>query len=217
MRDFINFLKAPDEHYKLPKGKIRSVIGLFLLIYLLSILIVVGNNVLQSNLPESSLKNVPAVLPLWFALLVPPLLEELSFRLWLKRNTTTILISSVCFIWALVSTLMPYRIYSTDHLLLRCLIALAGGCAVTFLFKKQILNAKFPVLFYASAIVFGLMHAQNYYDIVNVWGVVYVVLIVITRILSGLFYGYVRIGYCFLAALIFHIAHNLPLIAHYLL
>lgn len=217
MRDFIGYLKNPVENYKLPAKKIWSVLLVFFLLYILKILVsVVCNIVFRDEAPDSSLRDMPVMLPLWFALFVPPLIEELSFRLWLKRNTVTILISSVCFIWCLASMFLADVIYSTDRLALRCIVALAGGIAFTLLLKKQIINVKFTIIFYISAILFGLMHAHNFSDIVSFLGVLYVLLNLTMHVLSGLFLGYVRIGYGIVASFLFHVANNLVIIYLYL-
>lgn len=219
MRDFIRYLKAPVENFKLPARKIWSVILLFFLLYILSIVVsILGYFLTGDDIPESKTRKMPAFLPLWFALIVPPLIEELSFRLWLKRNTVTIFISSVCFIWCIVSMLMVNVIYSTDRLVLRCLIALACGSVFTLLLKKQITSARFPVMFYLSAIVFGLIHLVNYQGAYSLTAtIVLVVTLLINHSLSGLFYGYVRIGFGFFASVLFHIANNfLPVLYMYL-
>ncbi len=217
MRDFIDYLKAPAENYRFPKKKLGSVIGLFFLIYLFNILVIFTFQRLTNATPESTLSNLPKTIPFWFALAVPPLTEELTFRLWLKRSTTTILISSVGLIWLLVSVLMPgVTPYSTDRLFLRCLVALAGGIIFTWALKKPIINARFPILFYSSAIVFGLIHVFNSHESVSFWGAMIVLLSLATRALSGLFFGYVRIGYGIWASYLFHVANNLlPIAALY--
>ena len=116
MRDFINFLKAPVDDFRFPKKKLGSVIGLFILIFLLIVLVIISFQRLTNANPESTLSDMPKTVPFWFALFIPPLIEELTFRLWLKRNTTTILISFACLTWLLVSKLLPVKIYSTDML-----------------------------------------------------------------------------------------------------
>jgi hypothetical protein len=158
---------------------------------------------------------MPKTVPFWFALFIPPLIEELTFRLWLKRNTTTILISFACLTWLLVSKLLPVKIYSTDMLALRCLIALVAGLVFTWALRKPIINAKFPILFYASAIVFGLVHVGNYSNFTFL-GAIVVLISLATRALFGLFLGYVRIGYGIWASYLFHVANNLlPIAALY--
>ena len=194
MRDFINYLKAPVDDFRFPKKKLGSVIGLFILIFLLIVLVIISFQRLTNANPESTLSDMPKTVPFWFALFIPPLIEELTFRLWLKRNTTTILISFACLTWLLVSKLLPVKIYSTDMLALRCLIALVAGLVFTWALRKPIINAKFPILFYASAIVFGLVHVGNYSNFTFLEAIV-VLISLATRALFGLFLGYVRIGY----------------------
>lgn len=217
MRDFIDYLKAPAENYRFPKKKLGSVIGLFFLIYLFNVLVIVSFQRLTHATTGSTISDVPKTFPFWFALAVPPLTEELTFRLWLKRSTTTILISSVGLIWLLVSVLMPgVTPYSTDRLVLRCLVALAGGIVFTWTLKRPIISAKFPILFYSSAIVFGLIHVFNSHESINFWGAMMILLSLATRALSGLFFGYVRIGYGIWASYLFHVANNLlPIAALY--
>jgi len=217
MRDFINYLKNPVEDYKLPINKIWSVVLIFCLIYVLAILIsFIGGLLPQDQLPESSIRKMPEVLPLWFVLIILPMIEELSFRLWLKRTTVNILISSVFFFWIIVSFFLSDVAYSTDRLVLRCLVALAAGALFTLVFRKTILKAKYPVIFYISVALFALEHSHNYVDIAGFWSVVSIVLILAKHAVSGMFYGYVRVGYGILASYLCHLVNNLPVIALYL-
>lgn len=217
MRDFISYLKNPYEDLKLPAKKIWSVLLTFLAIYIIKIIVaIVSKVVFKDSSPDNSLSDISSVMPLWIALFIPPVLEELSLRLWLKRNTVNILISAVGFIWCLASMFLCESIYTTDRLVLRCIIALAGGVAVTLLLKKQIINAKFPVIFYMSAILFGLLHAHNFEDIVSIAGVLYVLINLAMHVLSGLFFGYVRVGYGIVASILFHLTNNLVIIYFYL-
>jgi len=215
MRDFINYLKAPVDDFRFPKKRLGSVIGLFILIFLLIVLVIISFQRLTNANPDSTLSDMPKTVPFWFALFIPPLIEELTFRLWLKRNTTTICISFACLTWLLVSKLLPVQIYSTDMLALRCLIALVAGLVFTWALRKPIINAKFPILFYASAIVFGLVHVGNYSNFTFL-GAIVVLISLATRALFGLFLGYVRIGYGIHASYLFHVANNLlPVAAIY--
>ncbi len=201
----------------MPAKKIWSVLLVFLTIYIIKIIVaIVSHVVFKDNAPDSGLRDLPTVFPLWLVLFVPPLLEELSFRLWLKRNTATILISSVGFVWCLASMFLADAIYSTDRLVLRCIVALAGGGAVALLLKKQIINAKFPIIFYLSAILFGLMHARNFIDVSSFAGALFVLINLVMHMLTGLFLGYVRIGYGIVASILFHVTNNLVVIFLYL-
>lgn len=217
MRDFINYLKNPFEDLKLPAKKIWSVLLVFLTIYIIKIIVaIVSHVVFKDNAPDSGLRDLPTVLPLWFVLFIPPLLEELSFRLWLKRNTVTILISTVCFIWCLASMFLSDVLYSTDRLVLRCIVALAVGVALALLLKKQIINAKFPIIFYLSAILFGLMHAHNFIDVASIAGALFVLINLAMHTLTGLFLGYVRVGYGIVASFLLHVTNNLVVVYLYL-
>lgn len=218
MRDFIKFLKAPVENKRIPANKILSVLSTFALIYILSILIFAACLIIfKGDVPKSSINKMTA-LPFWFTITIPPLVEELSFRLCLRRSPATILISSIFFFWCIVSLPMTDVMYSTDKLVLRCLIALAGGCTLTILFKKQLINANFRAIFYLSAIVFGLMHAGNCSDFVNIRGAIYAIIYLVLHVLIGLFYGYVRVGCGIFASYLFHLANNLlPMICIYML
>ena len=217
MRDFINYLKNPFEDLKLPAKKIWSVLLVFLTIYIIKIIVaIVSHVVFKDNAPDSGLRDLPTVLPLWFVLFITPLLEELSFRLWLKRNTVTILISTVCFIWCLASMFLSDVLYSTDRLVLRCIVALAVGVALALLLKKQIINAKFPIIFYLSAILFGLMHAHNFIDVASIAGALFVLINLAMHTLTGLFLGYVRVGYGIVASFLLHVTNNLVVVYLYL-
>lgn len=202
MKDFIAFLKHPYEEFKMPPKKFWSVFWVFCLLFILSIATLL--------IPTPSLKVDGSDFPVWLAAILAPVVEELSFRLWMKRNTVNILISAIGFSWTLASIFLPDSIPTTERFVLRGLIALAGG-GVSLMIKERIVNANFVVLFYASAIIFGFSHFSNYVG--NIAGFQQALLVFIAQIpkvLSGLFDGYVRVGYGIHASILFHIAHNIP-------
>lgn len=207
MKDFIAFLKHPHEDFKIPAKKFWSVFWVFCLLYILSI---ASLCIASLYIPLPSLKSTDSSFPVWLAAILFPVVEESAFRLWMKRKTINILISSIVFSWILASVFLPDAIPTTTRFILRGLIALAGG-GISLLIKERIVHANFAVLFYASAIIFGFIHISNYFG--NIAGFLQVILLLISlipKVLSGLFYGYVRVGYGFWASVLFHFAHNLP-------
>jgi len=210
MRDFIHFLKAPSEFFKLTSKNLWSVILIYFLLLLIRVLLVSIPMFLGLESVTSSLEDVNEKVPIWFLMVVPAILEEGAFRSFLKRSPITLFISSCIFIWLIVSMIMPVDIYSTDKLLLRCGIALAGGALSTVLFNKPLIYGNYKAIFYISAILFGLMHVYNFIeDIDSILAFVSVLFTLLGHILCGIFFGYVRVGYGIHASMIAHFLNNL--------
>ncbi len=218
MRDFVNFLKTPSEFFKLTSRNIWSVILIYFLLLLIRIILVSIPGLLGIESVGSSVLKAPGAVPIWFMITVPVILEEGAFRFFLKRNPITLFISVCIIIWFIVSMIMPVDIYSTDKLLLRCGIALGGGALVTVLFNKPLIYGNYKVIFYVSAVLFGLLHVNNYIDdIDSILAVVDVLFTLLGHILTGLFFGYVRVGYGIYASIIAHFLNNLfPVLFLYL-
>jgi hypothetical protein len=60
------------------------------------------------------------------------------------------------------------------------------------------------------------MHAHNFIDVASFAGALFVLINLAMHMLSGLFFGYVRVGYGIVASFLFHVANNLVVVFMYL-
>ncbi len=208
MKDFIAFLKHPQESHRLGAKQIWKVILVYFAVLAAGLLIMAPFNILKIS-PESRLDDGLNTLPLWFSILLIPLFEELGFRAILRRNVFTLFISVAVLSWFAISMVMPGPMYSTDKLVLRIVIAVVVGVVVVLLFKDKIPGINYTVFFYVSAALFGFVHVHNVLDFKSVAIVLYSLCYFIRHTLSGVFYGYVRVGYGLWASYLFHLVNNL--------
>lgn len=205
MRSFFTYLKSPVEDFKLTKKSLLSVLLIALVLFCLNAVVSYWVDTPQSSVTHEKISQYP----LWFVLVVPPLLEELAFRLWMRRKAVTLFISSTCFVWLFVSLALSSSVYSSEMLLFRCVISLLTGGIVTLLLKNMIETLPFPALFYFSALAFGFLHLFNYSGIGSAGALIGLIIIMLLKSFSGLFLGYVRMGYGFYACFLFHFLNNL--------
>ncbi|MEM8523794.1 MAG: CPBP family glutamic-type intramembrane protease [Bacteroidota bacterium] len=147
-----------------------------------------------------------------FATIVFPIIEELAFRLYLKRNNLNVFISSLFMTYMIASAF----VFNTSHFslekygILRIFISLSTALLVLFVYQKRIFSLNFKWLYYLSALLFGLVHIYNY-DYTNPKVLIFAIIICMPQILSGLFFGYARIKYGIIGAIILHgLLNGLP-------
>lgn len=152
-------------------------------------------------------------LPLCVVLFVPPLFEELAFRLPLRRRPSTLGIALPVLAFLLISRSFG-SIYSTDWLLLRVCVALGFAAVVWLFLRKTLLHMPYGAFFYFSALLFGAVHLFNYIPFafpVTAAATGYLGLYVSTKTFSGVIVGYARMKHGFGFAVLLHVLHNLPL------
>lgn len=79
---------------------------------------------------------------------------------------------------------------------------------------QEFYTKKFPVIFYASIIVFAVIHIFNFYNISNIWYIL--PLLVLPQLLFGALLAYIRMKYGISWSIVGHCLHNgmasLPLV-----
>lgn len=147
-------------------------------------------------------------------LLLPPILEEIGFRLSLIRSKLYVFMS-LCVISFLVLSKLGFGIvYSLDSLILRISVAIIIGIIMFFIMGKSILTAKFSVYFYTLVLAFSLIHCLNYqFSEINTLGsFVYILTYGLIKIPSSIILGYIRLSNGFVPVVCSHILHNAPTI-----
>lgn len=231
LHDFWAFLKKPTYLTQQRNFSLSLAFKLFIsffVIRLLGILLEIkgfhplvfyltGQEVQRQQHPDLGLTSL-----LVGSLVSAPLFEEVAYRWGLRFNPvrTAVSLGMIVFYW------LPYGgTYSTDSLLrvisepgfyLMLGMGLAVGLTAFALFRMDYFEHRvgrwwernFGLVFYSSALLFGLMHIFNVSDL-NLMVVTLAPLITIQQILLGLFNGYVRMKYGFVQAIVQHALFNL--------
>ena len=148
----------------------------------------------------------------WFLYLIPcllvPLVEELSCRLFLKKSLINSYISLSLITFILILLFQNRKIYTLDWYVLNTLVFSFVIWTSLFSFKKYLANIKIAdrTIFYASAVLFSLLHLSNYSFQINE-SPKYLFLI-IPQFFSGLLYGYIRITNGMIYSILSHSIHN---------
>lgn len=166
----------------------------------------------SSNIPlkTSAIDNIH----IGILLLLPPILEEIGFRLSLIRSKLNIFISLCVISFLILSKLGFGIVYALDSLMFRISVAFVIGIILFLLIGKSILTARFSVYFYSLALAFSLLHCLNYqFSEINTLGnYIYILSYGLIKIPSSIILGYIRLSNGFFPVVCSHILHNAPTI-----
>lgn len=198
----LKFLKNPEEDYK--DQRITAIFLIAILYFILSI----GGTVLLllfNHAPTYTGRN----LPLLCVILAGPLIEESIFRLPLRRNRHTVFFFLVVAFFILFSSILSDTIYSWHLFPVRVALSLVGSFLMYSWVLKLICPLKFNVLFYLSAFIFGMLHVANYaLDVTSVSMLLFLILYVVNKFITGVILGYARLAHGFFIAVILHVINN---------
>lgn len=144
-----------------------------------------------------------------------PLLEEIMFRLPLKRSGRTILPALILFAFYFVSLLLGVEPFSAERLPFRAVLSLGVALAVFRPLDRMIEKVPYSVFFYGMALAFGALHLTNFDWPGITWtlpAALYLIWYVADKTAGGLLYGYARLRHGFIASVALHIVHNSPLL-----
>ncbi|GAB2767450.1 hypothetical protein GCM10027275_07260 [Rhabdobacter roseus] len=233
LRDFFHFLKVPTPHFRQVPLTLRTVLLLFGVVSILRVGSVLADVGLIRPLvrewlgQELARQTFPAEWSelLVGALLVAPWLEELAYRWGLRFSAERVAwsVGLVVFYWlplgGTYSTNLV-RVLDQPGFYLMGLVALVAGLTTYALLRVPLLAGAFQrrweryfgVIFYGSALLFGLMHVSNVRELsATVW--LLAPFITIQQIVFGLVNGYVRVRFGFAQAVVQHMLFNLVPIA----
>lgn len=226
IRDFFAFVRRPDAAHLVAarKAKLRIILSLLGLSILLSFASNLVSTSIETFIPIEAEHIIGEDEELsWFMAIagisIVPLLEEVTFRLWLAPNLLFFFIS-----FSLVTIQfapMPFidllRATSLEALTpvaqIGFYLALSGVIVLWFWWRDRrgqryadFFHRYVAVYYYVSAIVFGLIHLTNYTAVGAWW---FAPLLVLPQLIGGFIFGYVRIRLGFWYAVLMHMAHNL--------
>lgn len=221
MKKLFAYFKHPTETIaKEDSASIKSLIIFYILMQGIYIMVVIPFAIAGIT-PENRLQNLKELgLPFLILAFLPPILEELSFRLSLKRKKINFIVSFTLLAWIASSRIASISIYSGQYLWLRLSISLIVGFLLGYFLLKPLQKVQFGVIFYVFAFIFGFMHISNYAGQITSFAIVlYVFIYLLNKVAMGMFLGYIRIRYTIFASITVHLLNNfLPLmVAYYLI
>ena len=212
MKKIISFIVNPslDKAYK--KANLWVFILIITSVFIFDIFFVLGISLFEFENINTSTDGLEFYKNKWFLYLIPcllvPLVEELSCRLFLKKSLINSYISLSLITFILILLFQNRKIYTLDWYVLNTLVFSFVIWTSLFSFKKYLANIKIAdrTIFYASAVLFSLLHLSNYSFQINE-SPKYLFLI-IPQFFSGLLYGYIRITNGMIYSILSHSIHN---------
>lgn len=210
LKQLLSFLKNPND-CTLQKPRVVDLVKLWF-IYLffgipVALLLKITithfqlDDLMKIQVDYSSLKTIV------FIVLIAPVFEEIIFRSLLRFTKKNLMLFSIA-----TSILIVYFIsQSKIPSLIIAALLLSGILILTSLYSRekieQFIYSKFSYFFYATAILFGLVHASNF------GGNIYILLAFSfilggVQLIAGLILGFIRMKYGLIYSIIFHALIN---------
>ena len=211
MKALCQYIKNPQEncYYDFSIKSILLSVLLCLIVPLLFKVLTVSVFVLAGvDLP--AMTSDKSVLPLCFLIVVPPIVEELGFRLPLKRGRLNLCISVALIAFVFSKVIFAGGLYS-EHLFCRIGFAIIASSVINLILGKWLQNVRFKNFFYSMAILFAMLHIVNYsHQTLDVSQWLYVICYACAKIPGSILYGYARMKHGIFFCIVIHIINNLP-------
>ena len=212
MKKIISFIVNPslDKAYK--KANVWVFILIVTSVFIFDIFFVLGISLFKFENINTSTNGLEFYKNKWFLYLIPcllvPVVEELSCRLFLKKSLINSYISLSLITFILILLFQNRKIYTLDWYVLNTLVFSFVIWTSLFSFKKYLANIKIAdrTIFYASAVLFSLLHLSNYSFQIN--ELPKYLFLIIPQFFSGLLYGYIRITNGMIYSILSHSIHN---------
>lgn len=212
--DLLTFLRHPRP--EVPTGPLPDLVWAKLLaLQFLSLVLaapfLAAGFALVSEEQYTADEGVPAWAILLLAVIAAPLIEETAFRLALTRfQGGYLILGGVCL--AAVSAGAPPPVLPLLLLLAGAVVVLGVAGLWSPATQERLggwWERRFPLLFYFSALLFGLIHLSNYdLGTIGVVDALAAPLLVSAQLLGGLLLGYCRVRLGIFAAMGQHAAYN---------
>ena len=204
-KDFFLYLSNPSI-VEPKKFNVRNFLILIILNFLLSFLLAFIIRFIYQKLDINQKDfNVTPFLIFWI-IFIAPIFEEIFCRLNLRLSKINYLILLISL--AVVVIIMSFR-HKYDSCILYG-IALFSLIIIYMFFKnkgKQFYLKHFKYVFWASCLLFGLLHIMNLTG--NwVWIITLAPILCFPQFIGGAIVGYIRMNYGFIYGVIFHMLIN---------
>ena len=212
MKKIISFIVNPslDKTYK--KANVWVFILIIASVFIFDIFFVLGISFFKFENINTNTDGLEFYKNKWFLYLIPcllvPVVEELSCRLFLKKSLINSYISLSLITFISILLFQNRKIYALDWYVLNTLVFSFVIWISLFSFRKYLANIKIPdrTIFYASAVLFSLLHLSNYSFQIN--ELPKYLFLIIPQLFSGLLYGYIRITNGIAYSILSHSIHN---------
>ena len=200
--DFLKFINNP---YKRSSANFRKDFIIFIFLTVLNFLVLFIKS-FYTNEPfidesDLTLYNIEKIFPY---LILIPLIEEFSFRGFLRFKNKKIFIISVIGVIILLATFIKVDNCRNSSIIVLIILT----CFIYFqnqLYEKFLLfiNENLKYLIWISSIIFGLVHLSNFHEFeyINLLGIT-------EKIIAGLFFCYVTRKYNIFYSYFFHALNN---------
>lgn len=211
LTDYLRFLRSPTYAYQnhpVRWGDIFVLILLYLLIgYVLNPLF---ERLADHFQLKHALEDSDTTIMILGVVLIPPL-EEITFRLWLRVNRSTLF--AVAFLILFIGLIL----LPMSQLGAVLLMALSVVILVLTLMGyeediERLVARRFGLFFYGSTVLFALMHITNFTPL-NAQTLLLAPLLVMPQFIVGTMLGYTRVRYGIGYAILFHVLVNAVLFA----
>ncbi len=209
MYELKNYLRNPI-YCSNEKPKLKAILFLFL-VYVITIIligIVIALITKEFHIKINEFKLSTHFKTILVGVIIVPFYEEILFRSLLKFKKANITL--------FIATIVVFIVIAAVNLKIKSIIffsaLLLGFLSMLFVFKRirleSFLSSKFKFFFYASALLFGLLHAFNFS------GNIYLILAFSPilggpQIVLGLILGYIRMKNGLVYSILFHMIVNI--------
>lgn len=221
LKEIIVFAKAPNEEQDHLSfiGKISKVLPAYLLCFLAviitAILLLIVSTIIGEDIGKQreSLKTFKSAFENFFLIVfLAPLIEELTYRLFLRRNIINISISLFFLIYYTISILNDTSFYNLEP---SVLLPKMGMAAVPVLILLYFFNSFFiwlkrinyKYIFWFSCMCFALMHLINFQPL-SFYEKIFFPILVIPQFAYGFIFGFMRVKYGFFWGFLIHVLIN---------
>lgn len=221
--EIVGFVRNPEcvkDLEKSTKFKVYDTIGLFVvkILFLIPTAVLIGLLHDPENLAKASLaERFSPLMLLLITVVILPVVEEVGFRLSLKFKPIYLALSLGVFLYYLLTKAVFYtKITAVDEsFVTRAGVAVAMVVLLYPLLSMKPIREKmaqfwesnFRTIYYLSCVLFAVIHIFNYE--LNWMNLVFLPLITLPQLMSGIISGYTRITFGFQYPMLFHMATNL--------
>ena len=212
MKKLLSFIINPNLDQGYEKANVWIFIFIITSILIFDVFFILGISFFNFENINTSSGGLEFYKNKWFLYLIPcllvPVVEELSCRLFLKKSLINSYISLSLITFISILLFQNRKIYALDWYVLNTLVFSFVIWISLFSFRKYLANIKIPdrTIFYASAVLFSLLHLSNYSFQIN--ELPKYLFLVIPQLFSGLLYGYIRITNGISYSILSHSIHN---------
>lgn len=211
-KDFLKYIFTNTNNILETKAfKIKELISIFFFSIFIDVIIMIILKIFIGHLENRNSMLSSMYLPkaLLISVITFPLIEELMFRLWLKKGKYNHYISIITCLASI--TLVIIRKGLVENIYFVSTISLIALIIAIHKFIAQEKKYYFKLSLYFSALIFGFMHIYNFTDIQSI-EIYKLPFLVAPQILLGLIAGYIRLTRGFKYGVLFHALNNFTIL-----